>query len=114
MDTRDTEAVHRAMVGRQLEIAMRALGMRSMDLEKQYGMGASRTANWRAGLSYPPPLFLSQLCQDTGLTMDFFYRDVLAGVALALVPELRRAKAELDANEGPKKRGPHAKSRSTE
>lgn len=94
---------------------MLALGKRSVDLERDYGIAASRSANWRAGLSYPPPQFLTRFCTDTGLTMDWFYRDVLAGVATDLEPKLRRARAKLAAGDLPKKRGPAAaRSRNTE
>jgi hypothetical protein len=104
-DWKKDDAEHRRMVGRQLEIAMRALGKRAVELEREYGMQSSRSANWRAGLSYPPPLFLARLCQDTGLTMDFFYRDVTAGVAAALVEPLRRARVSLVEPEAVRKRG---------
>jgi hypothetical protein len=80
-------------VSRRLRVAQTALGARGKDWAETYGEGESTIANWKAGDNYPNPWFLTRLCEDTGLTMDFFYRGSLAGVAERLVKPLRQAAA---------------------
>ena len=94
-----SEAVraHRRRVGHQLRIAREALGKKGKDWMAEYGILESNQSNMMDGLSYPPPLFLAVLCDDTGLTLDFFNRGVMAGVAQGLTEPLRRVRSELSA-----------------
>ena len=55
---------------------------------RSYGVPDSKLGNWLRGDSYPPPDLLARYCADTGLTMDFLYRGVLAGVAFGVAAAL--------------------------
>ncbi len=92
------EAEHRRMVGGNLALAREAVGKRQVDWVREYGLRSSgRLGNWEAGEHYPNPLFLVQLCEDYGFTMDYFYRGQLAGVSVARAADLRRVEAERQA-----------------
>jgi transcriptional regulator with XRE-family HTH domain len=62
-----------------------------VDWSAAYGVQSTTIANWMAGKSYPAPRFLVQLCDDTGLTVDWFYRGVMSGVVTAMVQPLKEA-----------------------
>lgn len=87
-----TEDDHKKFVGGSLMIARTALNKRPVDWTKKYPTlltTQSKLANYEAGKHYPPPLFLVRLCEDYGLTMDWFYRRVRSGVPEQLSDKLR-------------------------
>src|SRR5579864_3197545 len=93
---------HRRLVGRALALARTAKGKRPTDWVRQYPLWlthSSKLLNWEAGLNYPPPLFLLELCKDYGFTMDWFYRQQKAGVSAESAADLRRV--EVGTAEGP-------------
>lgn len=59
----------------------------------------SKLSNYEKGTYYLPPLLLMQLCEDYGLTMDWFYRRVRSGVPESLPDKLRGAEASEGAHE---------------
>lgn len=92
----DAEALHRRQVGERLTVAREALGQRAVDWVRRYKLKtASRLSQWESGKSYPAPLFLVQLCEDTGLTIDYFYRGKKAGVSASLADDLRSGEEAL-------------------
>jgi DNA-binding transcriptional regulator YiaG len=84
---------HKRQVGQRLALARTALGLTLSKLKTDYGYSESRISNWESGLHYPDPWLLIHLCNDYGLTMDWFYRGVLAGVSAERAGDLRQAGA---------------------
>ena len=95
---------HRIIVGRRVRAARLALLTTSAEWTRRYGAEANTVANWMNGRSYPDNLFLADLCNDTGLTFDWFMRGTYAGVASGLLPSLKVAEASV-ADMPPSKRG---------
>lgn len=91
------EEDHRVFVGSNLAVARTALGCSQAKWERDYGFSQTRQSNWEGGKHYPNPWFLYRICADYGLTMDWFYRGVLAGVSAERADDLRRARAESEA-----------------
>lgn len=83
-------------VGRNLALAREALGRTQSQLAREYadfGITPPKLNQWEAGLHYPDPFFLAQLCDDYGFTMDWFYRGLKAGVSVERAADLRQAEA---------------------
>ena len=88
------DADHRRFVGENLALVRTALGKRSVDWVRDYPTyltSAGKLTNWENGDNYPALGFLLRLCEDYGLTMDWFYRRRLAGLSSDLVDDLRKA-----------------------
>jgi transcriptional regulator with XRE-family HTH domain len=80
-------------VGANLALARESLGRRQNAFARDYGIPANRWNQWEAGLYYPDPFVLVQICKDHGFTMDWFYRGVMAGVSVERAAGLRRVGA---------------------
>lgn len=89
------EADHKRFVGQNLALARTALGATQADWTRDYNLGSpSKISQWEKGTNYPNPWILRRLCEDYGLTMDWFYRGVRAGVSADLAANLRRVEQE--------------------
>jgi hypothetical protein len=91
------DADHRRFVGENLALVRTALGKRSADWVKDYPTyitSAGKLTNWEVGDNYPALGFLLKLCEDYGLTTDWFYRGRLAGLSSDWVDDLRKAAQE--------------------
>lgn len=87
-------ATHKEFVGTQLRLAREAMRLTQTKVSAAYHLGKSNKLNqWEAGRYYPDPYFLKRFCDDTGFTMDWFYRGLRAGVSSERVDDLRRAEA---------------------
>lgn len=84
----------KARVGENIVLARESLGMTQAEFARQYHMASNLLNQWEAGLYYPDPIFLMQLCDDYGFTMDWFYRGILAGVSSERAAGLRRVSVE--------------------
>jgi hypothetical protein len=95
---RQKTAWHREAVGRNLTLAREALGSSRNDWIEQYGdsygVYASKLSMWEAGITYPDLFFLIGLCEEHGLTLDWFLRGERSGLASSLVSALPAAAAE--------------------
>jgi transcriptional regulator with XRE-family HTH domain len=85
---------HKVFVGRNLALARTALGKSQAALARDLGIASNKLNQWEAGLYYPDPFLLLQVCDDHGFTMDWFYRGVLAGVAEQRAADLRRVRSQ--------------------
>jgi len=47
-------------------------------------IGRSRWLNWERAIYYPSPVIMKRLCEYTGITFDYIYRGVHAGLPRAL------------------------------
>ena len=93
-------ADHKRLVGESLMLARTALHKRPVDFVRMYPTwltSQSKLSNWEVGDNYPNIHFLIRLCDDHGFTMDWFYRQKLAGVSDGLADDLRAAEAEIAA-----------------
>lgn len=88
-----TNSAHKRQVGQNLRLAIEAIGMRPADLSRTFGVSPSKLGNWLRGDNYPEPPLLVRLCDEYGLTMDWFYRGTRAGVAASVAASLRSAEA---------------------
>lgn len=82
---------HKAEVGNRLRIAIEAThGPNLMDWCRDYEVSRFKLGNWLRGDNYPDPVILSRYCADNGLTMDWFYRESLVGVASGVAAALKQ------------------------
>lgn len=88
-------AFHKEQVGRNLTIAREGLGATRNDWIKTYGAShgiySSKLCMWEGGVSYPDLFFLIALCENHGLTLDFFLRGELRGLSSELASALASA-----------------------
>jgi transcriptional regulator with XRE-family HTH domain len=91
------DAVLREQIGRNLMIAREALGATRSEWLKKYGLYASKYSQWEAGTVLPNLLFLIAICDDYGLTMDWFLRGVRAGVSSSVAEALKGVAVERSA-----------------
>lgn len=94
--TKISEAEHKRFVGENLTRAREAVDKTPTEWVRRYPTyltSQSKLTNWENGDYYPSPLFLKKLCEDYGLTMDWFYRRVLSGVSASVADDLLRAEA---------------------
>lgn len=80
-------------VGERLRAARWELDPNRTRFAAQFGVKHTTWEKWEKGGAYPDPYVMSKLCQDYGLTMDYLYRGILAGmpnedVKLALAAKL--------------------------
>jgi transcriptional regulator with XRE-family HTH domain len=85
---------HKAFVGQNLALARTSLGKSQAAFARDFGVASNKLNQWEAGLYYPDPYVLRQMCDDLGFTMDWFYRGVRAGVSEQRAAGLRQARAE--------------------
>ena len=79
---------HRIFVAQKIIRAREALGLSQAEMARRLKISSSHLANWEAGRHYPDVWKLAALCDDSGLTMDWFYRGVWGGVASHLTAAL--------------------------
>jgi hypothetical protein len=82
----------RQLIGSHIVLVRTALGKRQMDWVRQYPehmSSAGMLANWETGRSLVNPLFLIRLCEDHGLSMDWFYRGHISNVSESMARLLR-------------------------
>lgn len=84
---------HKRATGRNLRLLRIALGRSVGEMAVALSVSASRLANWESGQHYPDPYVMYVACQETGVTMDWIYRGVRAGVSEKLAAGLREAEA---------------------
>jgi DNA-binding transcriptional regulator YiaG len=97
LEARTKRANHKEFVGQNLVDARKAVGLKQAQLARKLGITPNKLNQWEAGLYYPDPWLLKQLCEDYGFTMDWFYRRIRAGVSSERVDDLRRVEEEAEA-----------------
>jgi transcriptional regulator with XRE-family HTH domain len=75
-----SETLYRAQVGRRLRAAIDALGISQADVAKTLNTAPSKLGNWLRGDNYPSAWFVKQFCDRYGITTDWIYRGVVAGM----------------------------------
>lgn len=101
-----TEDERKKFVGARLGFARAALGKDGPDWAREYGVGETTQSNWIQGVSFPNREFLIQLCDNEGLTIDYFYRGRIGGVSEDLAQKLREAESGLLPKRKRKRRRP--------
>lgn len=81
---------HKRLVAESLALARESLGKGQKAFAAKYGITPNRWNQWEAGIYYPDPYVLVQICRDYGFTMDWFYRQAMAGVSDERADDLRR------------------------
>lgn len=89
-------SAHKVEVGRRLRTAIEALGKSQVEivaaLHDSTGVTAPKLGNWLRGDNYPPEWFVKCFCDRYGITTDWLYRGLVAGVASGpLADELWKA-----------------------
>jgi hypothetical protein len=82
---------HKVFVGNNLRLAIEALGLSQAEFSRRTKIATNKLHNYLRGDNYPDPLWLARVCDEFGLTTDWFYRGVRAGVAAAVAENLRAA-----------------------
>ena len=72
---------HKIYVGARLRLTIDALERSQATVAQQLDISPSKLHNWIRGVNYPEIPVLIKLCDRYGLTMDWFLRGQLAGVA---------------------------------
>ena len=88
---RARDVAHREFVGANLRMAREVKGASRRDWTLQFGVAANMQSQWESGANYPDLFFLIRLCEDYGLTMDWFYRGDKSGVISSLSSALSPA-----------------------
>lgn len=92
---RQASSAFKRQVGNNLRLFIEAAaGGNQAEFARRFGVSPSKLGNWIRGDNLPDPYFLSRVCEDYGVTMDWFYRGVRAGVAAALAENLRAVAQE--------------------
>jgi hypothetical protein len=82
---------HKTFVGNNLRIAIDALGLSQAEFCRRTGIAPNKLSNYLRGDNYPDPIWLVRVCDEFGLTTDWFYRGARAGVAAGVAAYLRAA-----------------------
>jgi transcriptional regulator with XRE-family HTH domain len=83
---------HKLETGHRLEMVIEKTGLSLAKWAERYGRKKSNVGNWTQGRSYPDIQVLIQVCEDEGLTLDWFFRNILAGVSQSWVAYLKQSK----------------------
>ena len=86
---------HKIVVGKRLRLTIEALGLRQIDVARQFDISPPKIGNWLRGVNYPETLALVRFCDRYDLTMDWFLRGKVTGVAGPLADTLWAAEVEL-------------------
>ena len=82
---------HKTFVGNNLRLAIDALGLSQAEFCRRTGIAPNKLSNYLRGDNYPDPIWLVRVCDEFGLTTDWFYRGARAGVAAGVAAYLRAA-----------------------
>lgn len=82
---------HKTFVGNNLRVAIDALGISQAEFCRRTGIAPNKLSNYLRGDNYPDPIWLVRVCDEFGLTTDWFYRGARAGVAAGVAANLRVA-----------------------
>jgi DNA-binding transcriptional regulator YiaG len=80
---------HKVFVGNNLRLAIEALGLSQAEFARRTQISPNKLHNYLRGANYPEPYWLTKVCDDFGLTVDWFYRGIRAGVAAGVAANLR-------------------------
>lgn len=89
-----TDDERKCFIGNRLKWARLALGKNGPAWALEYGVGETTQSNWIQGVSFPSREFLIELCENEGLTIDYFYRGRVGGVGETLAKKLRAIEAK--------------------
>jgi transcriptional regulator with XRE-family HTH domain len=79
-----------AAAGRRLTAARRALNLTQAELADALAISPGAIGNYEQGKRTPDPAVMARFCLLYGVTMDFLYRGVLAGLPGTLLDAMRR------------------------
>ena len=68
-------------VGSRVRLLREALGIRQGVFAARIGVAPNLLANVEAGGNYPNPKLAATICSEFGVTMDWLFRGVRAGVS---------------------------------
>ena len=87
-DRRVSEKQHKAEVGRRLRAAIEALGLTQTEVAHVLGVTPSKLGNWLRGDNYPAAWPMKLFCDRYGISADWIYRGIVAGMAKDLADKL--------------------------
>ena len=79
---------HKIFVGNKLRLAIDALGLTQAEFFRRTKTAPNKLHNYLRGDNYPDLLWLTQVCEQFGLTRDWFLRGVRAGVGAGVAEKL--------------------------
>lgn len=85
------KTAYKEFVGENLIAARKAMKLKQAAFARKLGIAPNKLAQWESGLHYPDPWVLRAFCDETGFTMDWFYRRVRSGVSSERADDLKRA-----------------------
>lgn len=84
---------HKVQVGNNLRLAIEAVEPSQAAFCRRTGISTNKLHNYLRGENYPEPQWLARVCDEYGLTMDWFYRGVRAGLASSVAESLQTVAA---------------------
>lgn len=83
-----SDAQHKAEVGRRLRSAIETLGLTQTEVARGLAATPSKLGNWLRGDNYPSAWFVTRFCERYGVTTDWIYRGIVAGMDAKLADNL--------------------------
>jgi transcriptional regulator with XRE-family HTH domain len=83
---------HKLEVGTRLKLIIQASGLSVTDWAKKYGRKKQNVTEWVKGRSYPDIEVLIRVCENEALTLDWFFRNIEAGISKAWADRLSQPK----------------------
>ena len=80
---------HKISVGNNLRLCIEALGLSQAEFARRTDIAPNKLHNYLRGQNYPEPQWLVRVCEEFGLTTDWFYRGSRAGVASNVAESLQ-------------------------
>lgn len=93
-------AIHKSAVGRRLRVAIEALGLSQAAVCREFGESPPKLGNWLRGDNYPDEWFIARFCDRYGITTDWIYRGMVAGVASDVAGAIWKAEQASEAAPG--------------
>ncbi len=79
---------HKIFVGNKLRLAIDALGLTQAEFSRRTKTAPNKLHNYLRGDNDPDLLWLTQVCEQVGLTTDWFLRGVRAGAGAGVAEKL--------------------------
>lgn len=90
-------------VGLRLKAARLAVGLDQGDLAEPIGASQHKWSQWENGRNLPDVSTMILFCNRYGITMDWLYREVAAGMVQGTRDAVIEAYAELTSGDNPKR-----------
>ena len=85
----EPDTAHKIFVGNNMRLAIMALGLSQAEFARRTNIGPNKLHNYLRGANYPEARWLTAVCDQFSLTLDFIYRGKLDALPYALAIRLQ-------------------------